>query len=71
MKKNIKKLKQNCGYNHETLKDSGLKLFVRLSKNEVILEDQDGNLERWVKHPHYAGYAIIIGRTSYEYVGSL
>lgn len=55
----------------ETLKESGNKIVRRISRNEVILQTPDGELELWFKNDHASGAVIEIGKTGYEFFRSL
>lgn len=56
---------------HGKPEDSGY-TFVRFDgAKEVIVRDEDGQLERYIKSPHFAGYHLIINDTDYEFVASL
>jgi hypothetical protein len=55
--------------NHEHWKISYIAM-KRIDKNTVYV--WDGNkTELWAKSPHYAGYAILINKISYEFITSV
>jgi hypothetical protein len=56
--------------NHEHWKTAGYIAMKRVDKNTVHM--WDGNkTELWSKSPHYAGYAILINKISYEFIGTV
>jgi len=59
-------------YNSETMKEAGYHNKKRINRNQVYLWNPvTDTTELWVKSPHYAGYTVIIGKTQYEFVGSV
>ena len=57
----------------QPLSASGYRLYRRVNRNEVILQDVDDpkKLELWFKNDHSASYVIVIGGKGYEFVRSL
>lgn len=53
----------------EPLSESGMHILERVSKNEVILESNDGSgkPELWFKNDHSAGYVVEIKGKGYEF----
>lgn len=59
-------------YNRETMTDAGYKRKKRLNKDEILLwNPATDTTELWHRSPHYAGYAIVINRETYEFVASV
>lgn len=54
----------------ETLEESGMEIHERLNSNEVILVDEEGKMELWVKRDDFAGYVIEILGKGYEFITS-
>jgi hypothetical protein len=58
--------------NHETIKEAGYSKMKRIDDDAVYLWSPDAfRTEKWVRSPHYSGYAVLINKVSYEYVGEV
>lgn len=51
----------------QTLKQAGYTLVKRISSEEVVLANEDGNHEVWFKNDHSAGWTIEINGVGYEF----
>jgi hypothetical protein len=60
----IKRIGSQC---RESLKDSGMKLYERISADEVILIDDTGKKELWFMNDSSASYVIEIDGEGYEF----
>ena len=60
--------------NREPIEDTEyhiVKTWPEVSRGHVVLEDETGRRELWVKNDHYSGYVIVINGKGYEFVRSL
>lgn len=48
-----------------------VKTWPDVDRGTVILEDETGKRELWVKHDDHAGYVVVINGKGYEFVGSI
>jgi hypothetical protein len=59
-------------YNRETIEVAGYSKMRRVNRDTVYLWNPvDNKTELWHRSPHYAGYAVVIGKTTYEFVGNV
>ena len=50
-------------YNRETIEVAGYSKMRRVSRDAVYLWNPvDNKTELWHRSPHYAGYAVVIGK---------
>ena len=58
-------------YLRETVKEAGYNVVIR-EKGKLVLRDKStGRYELWQLSPNFAGYAIRIGKSLYEFVSGL
>lgn len=52
-----------------SLQEEGYRL-VRREAEDVILENDEGGIERWTKHDDFAGFVFDVDGIGYEFVSS-
>jgi hypothetical protein len=59
------------GYLRETPSQAGYTLHKVVKGEAILIDKEDGHFELWGRSPHFAGAAIVIRGTTYEYVRRL
>lgn len=57
--------------NRDELADSGYTVNRFLPCGDVILQNENGKLERWTPNNDFAGYVVEINGLGYEFVSSI
>jgi hypothetical protein len=58
----------------ESYQDAGYRIVAtwpEVDRGHVVLMDETGKRELWVRRPDYAGYVVTINGIGYEFVRSL